>query len=93
MCICVYVCVHMCKCAFFYVCHVGMLVCVCVCVYARERACVCVCVCVAVCVFITSFPSSCAITDLENFAGCIKLDHVDKLSLENAQARCTAKIS
>lgn len=57
---------------------------------ARARA----CGHVGLCVYSLFFcPLSFTIADLGNFAGCIKLDHVDKLSLENPQARCTVKIS
>lgn len=53
---------------------------VCVCEHAHTR----VCGHVGLCVYSLFFcPLSFTIADLGNFTGCIKLDHVDKLSLEN----------
>ena len=53
-----------------------MCVCVCVCVCERERE---MCVC-------SLLPLSFAIADLGNSAVCIKLDHFDRLSLQNPLA-------
>ena len=51
MCVCAYVCVHMCVCICVcaYVC-VHMCVCICVCAYVCVHMCVCICVCACMCV-------------------------------------------